>query len=141
MAERDTPERFLHERNIAVLATVGHEGRPHALPIWYLYEDGVIIMLAGERSQKRRNIERNPEVALTVDRREPPYYALMVQGTAEIGPPPSDDLRLRIATRYLGEDLGRQYTARGSAAGTVTIRMRPRRLIEYHGRTGSARSE
>jgi PPOX class probable F420-dependent enzyme len=141
MPEQDTPERFLSEPHIAVLSTVDREGRPHVLPIWYLYEDGEIIMLAGARSQKRRNIERNPEVALTVDRRSVPYYAVMARGTAAIGPPPDDDLRLRIAVRYLGEELGRQYTARGSAQGTITIRMRPRRLIEYRGQAGRSRAE
>jgi PPOX class probable F420-dependent enzyme len=141
MTERDTPEAFLREPNLAVISTVGPGGRPHALPIWYVYEDGAIIMITGRGSQKHRNIERNPEVAVTVDRRTLPYYAVMVQGKAEIGAQPSDELRLTIAERYLGEELGRRYVASGSGAGTVTIRLRPRRFVEYHGVSGKQKDE
>jgi PPOX class probable F420-dependent enzyme len=131
MPQRDTPETFLREANIAILSTVGPGGGPHAAPIWFDYEDGEIVMITGARSQKARNIERNPEVALTVDHRSPPYYAVMVQGTAELGPRPSDELRRCIAVRYLGEELGQRYTSMGTGEGTVTIRLRPRKIMEY----------
>lgn len=127
----DTAIAFLAQANIAIFSTVGPGNRPQALPIWYAYEDGEIVMMASARSQKVRNIKRNPEVALTVDQRTPPYYAAMVQGAAVIGEQPDDDLRLRIAIRYLGDELGRQYTARGTGEGVVTIRLRPRSIVEY----------
>ena len=136
MVNRDTPETFLREAEIGVLSTVGPDGRPHAAPIWFLYEDGAIVMITGARSRKARNIARNPEVALTVDRRSLPYYAVMVRGVAEIGPRPADDLRLRMAVRYLGEDLGRRYHDAGTGEGTVTIRVQPRSIVEYRGRSG-----
>ena len=40
-------------------------------------------------SQKHRNIERCQDVTLVIDRRDLPYYAVMVQGRAEIGSAPS----------------------------------------------------
>ncbi len=40
-------EELLREPNVAVLATVGSGDRAHAAPIWYLYEDGVLIMSTG----------------------------------------------------------------------------------------------
>ena len=134
MPDQDTPEARLQETNVAILSTVGPKDRPHAVPIWFLYEDGTLIMTAGARSQKVRNITRNAEVALTVDRRSLPYYAVMVQGTAEIGPPPTDALRRRIAVRYLGEELGVRYTSSGTSEGAVTILVRPRKIMEYKGR-------
>jgi PPOX class probable F420-dependent enzyme len=131
VAEQDTPQAFLQEPNIAILSTVGPGGRPHATPIWFIYEDGEVVLMVDERSQKARNIARNAEVALTVDRRAVPYYAVMIQGAAEIGPRPSDDLRLRIAVRYLGEELGRGYTSMNTGEGVVTVRVRPRKIMEY----------
>ena len=129
-------QSFLAEPNIAVLATVDRRGRAHAAPVWYLYDDGVIIISTGRGSQKHRNIEANPEISVVVDRRALPYYALMVQGTAEIGPVFSDADRLRLAVRYLGEDLGRRYVERTAAEDSVTIRLRPRKIIEFNGRAG-----
>ena len=49
-------------------------------------------------------------MTLVVDDRRVPYYAVMVQGTAEIGPRLSDEARLRMAIRYLGEEWARAYT-------------------------------
>ncbi len=140
MSDQRDRDEFLKQANVAVLATVGPGGRAHAAPIWYLYEDGVFLMSTGRGSQKHRNVERHPEVTLVVDDRRVPYYAVMVQGAVEIGPRLPDEARLRMAVRYLGEDLGRAYIARVSAEDSVTVRLRPRKFIEYHGRAGRTQS-
>ena len=129
-------EEFLAEANVAVLATVGPGGGAQAAPIWYLYEDGVFILSTGRGSQKHRNIERHPEVTLVVDRRTLPYYAAMAQGSAEIGPPLSEAERSRLAVRYLGEELAKAYLARTAGGDSVSIRLRPRKIIEFRGVAG-----
>src|SRR3990172_11505506 len=128
-------EAFLQESNVAILATVGPAGA-HAVPIWYLYEDGVFLMSTGGGSQKHRDLERNPNVTLVVDRRTLPYYAVMARGAVEIGPQLPDEERLRMYVRYLGEEMGRAYVAQGSGEDSVSIRLTPRKFIEYHGRAG-----
>ena len=129
-------EAFLQEANVAVLATVDGRSRAHAAPIWYLYDDGVFLMSTGRGSQKHRNVERHPEVTLVVDDRTVPYYAVMAQGAAEIGPRLPDEDRLRMAVRYLGEQLGRAYIASVSGEDSVTIRLKPRKFVEFRGRAG-----
>ncbi len=136
MSDQDDREQFLKEPNVAVLATVDAKGRAHAAPIWYLYEDGVLIMSTGRGSQKHRNVEAHPDVTLVVDRRTLPYYAVMARGRAEIGPPLTEHKRLRMAVRYLGEEMGRAYVAGRSGGESITIRLRPRKLIEYKGVAG-----
>ncbi len=136
MSEQQNREEFLSQPNVAVLATVDGKGRAHAAPIWYLYEDGVFVMASGRGSQKHRNVERNPEVTLVVDDRTVPYYAVMVRGRAEIGPILTEDERLRMATRYLGEEMARAYISGTRGENSVSIRLRPRKVIEYGGRAG-----
>ena len=122
---------YLEETNVAILATTGPGSRAHAMPVWYVYDDGQIIVGAGANSQKRRNIDRNGHATLVIDRREPPYRALMVQGTAEVGPAAPPELRLRIATRYLGEQRAREYVEETAGGDSITIRITPRRFMEY----------
>ncbi len=131
-------ESFLAEPNVAVLATVDHRGRgrAHAAPVWYLCDAGEIVISTGRDSQKHRNIEANPEITVVVDRRTLPYFALMIQGAAEIRPRLSETDRFRLATRYLGEETGRRYVERTSGEDAVTIRLRPRKIIEFNGRAG-----
>jgi PPOX class probable F420-dependent enzyme len=137
MQRHDEREQFLKQPHVAILATIGPGNRPHAMPIWYLYENGDFIILTGDGSQKHRNVERHPQVTLAIDRRDLPYYAVMIQGTATLGPPPSDALRLRLATRYLGEEGGAAYTARRRGTKSVTIRVHPDKFVEYRGNAGS----
>ena len=136
MSEPEHREQFLAQSHVAILATIGPGNRPHAMPVWYLYEDGTFIILTGRGSQKHRNIERHADVTIVVDRRDLPYYAVMVQGIATIGAAPSHELRLRMATRYLGATRAATYTARMSDADSVTIRVRPEKVVEYHGVAG-----
>lgn len=129
-------EAFLNESNVAVLATVDPRGRAHAAPIWYVYDNGVFIMSTGSGSQKHRNIEANPEVTLVVDRRTLPYYAVMARGPVEIGPPLSPEDRLRIVRRYLNEEQTTRYMERMSGQDSISLRLKPRKLIEFTGRAG-----
>jgi PPOX class probable F420-dependent enzyme len=132
----ESQSSFLAEANVAVLATVDQRGRPHAAPVWYLWEDGELVISTGRGSQKHRNVEANPEITVVVDRRSLPYFALMLHGRAEIAPPMDPAERLRLATRYLGEDLGRRYIERTTGEDAVTIRLRPRKVVEFNGRAG-----
>ena len=129
--ERD---EFLREANVAVLGTVNSRGQPHGAPVWYLYDDEVFVVSTGRGSRKHRNAEANPNVSLVVDTKAPPYYAVMVQGTAEIGPAMGEEERLRLAIRYLGEDRGRRYvesTRGGDEEQSVTLRITPRSFATY----------
>ena len=128
-------EEFLKQANVAILATVGPAGA-HAVPIWYLYENGAFLMSTGRGSQKHRDLERNPNVTLVVDRRTLPYYAVMARGRVEVGPGLDVATRRRIAARYLTDDQLEAYRARAPDGESVSIRLTPRKLIEYHGRAG-----
>jgi PPOX class probable F420-dependent enzyme len=124
-------EALLQEPNIIVLSTVDAKGRPHSTPVWYLYDDGEVRISVGKDGQKHRNVQRNSNVSVVIDRRGLPYYAIMIQGTVEIGPGFSDEDRLRLAVRYLGEELGKRYTESTNGGDSVTLRIRPRKVMEF----------
>lgn len=129
-------EAMLGEANIAVLATVDAKNRAHAAPIWYLYENGEFLISTGRGSQKHKNIEANPNVTLVIDDRTVPYLAAMVRGKAEIEDALSDEQRKELAYRYLGEEIGNAYLASTEGGSSVTIRLRPEKVIEFNGRAG-----
>ena len=129
-------KKFAAEVNVAVLATVGGKGRPHATPIWYLFDDGEFVLSVGRGGQKHRNLERNPEATLVIDSRVVPYYALMVSGRMEIGAPLSDGQRLAMARRYLGEETGKRYVEMTKGEDSVGLRLKPRKVMEFSGRAG-----
>lgn len=128
-------EQFLKGTNVAVLATVGPGGQPHAAPIWYVYENGALTFFTGRGSQKCKNIQRDNRVTLVVDKRELPYYVATLQGEAREVDPPAD-LRLRMAKHYLGEDAGASYVARNPGGDSVAFRITPGKVNEYRGEAG-----
>jgi len=132
----DDREAFLKQANLAVLTTAGADGRPHGAPVWYLYDDGVFVISTGRGSRKHKNLLANPSVCLVIDKRTLPYYVVMAHGRVELGPSLAAADRLRLAARYLGEEAGRLYVERTPGEDSVTVRLRPERIVEYHGRAG-----
>src|SRR3954453_16537518 len=58
---------FLDEQKIVSVATVGPHGRPHLVPLWYVHEDGELIGWTYAKSQKAKNLERDPHAILQVE--------------------------------------------------------------------------
>lgn len=61
-------ERLAASRSFWVV-TVSAEGRPHALPVWGVWDDDELrfAFSCGPRARKARNLAANPQVAVTVD--------------------------------------------------------------------------
>jgi PPOX class probable F420-dependent enzyme len=89
--------------NLARLAYVGRNGRPHVVPIWCMYQDGDIIMVTGPKADKVAALEQNAAVALTIDSSKPPYHVLLIDGDATVEPTEGMAPEYpEIVGRYLG---------------------------------------
>jgi PPOX class probable F420-dependent enzyme len=58
---------FFDEQRTVVCATNGREGRPHLMPLWYVVRDGRLWSWTYAKSQKVRNLERDPRATLQVE--------------------------------------------------------------------------
>lgn len=62
---------FLDEQRIVQVATIGPNGRPHLMPLWYVVEDGaddpVLRGWTFAKSQKAKNLERDPHATISID--------------------------------------------------------------------------
>ncbi|MDO8184259.1 pyridoxamine 5'-phosphate oxidase family protein [Conexibacter sp. JD483] len=58
---------FLDEQRTVVVATVGRDGWPHLMPLWYTVRDGELWAWTYARSQKVKNLERDDRVTLQVE--------------------------------------------------------------------------
>ena len=87
---------------IAHLGT-SHEDRPHVAPLWYNYRDGAVEIATTGR--KLENIQRNPRVALSVQKDEDghPQWGVTLQGTATVI---EDDEESRAALRRINRKYG-----------------------------------
>ena len=58
-------ERFLAEAQLYWIITVRADGRPHAVPLVGVWQDGAFAFCTGAEEQKQRNLDVNPRVAVT----------------------------------------------------------------------------
>ena len=58
---------FLEQSRVATMATVGPEGQPHLVAMWYAVLDGVIWFETKARSQKAVNLGRDPRITVLVE--------------------------------------------------------------------------
>jgi PPOX class probable F420-dependent enzyme len=58
---------FLDQQRVVICATNGHRGWPHLMPLWYTVRDGQIWAWTYAKSQKVKNLERDPRATLQVE--------------------------------------------------------------------------
>jgi nitroimidazol reductase NimA-like FMN-containing flavoprotein (pyridoxamine 5'-phosphate oxidase superfamily) len=121
VAER---EDFVAGMHVGVLA-IDEPGRgPHALPIWYLYVDGELLMGIEASARKAELLRAAGRASLTVQSEAVPYKYVSVEGPIVLEPARHDELEL--AARYLGDELGAWYVEHNPrTAHSLTVRLRP----------------
>jgi PPOX class probable F420-dependent enzyme len=63
----DEQRELLEAARVAIITTNGPKGWPHAMPMWYLPRDGEIWIWTYGKSQKVRNLERDPKATLLIE--------------------------------------------------------------------------
>jgi PPOX class probable F420-dependent enzyme len=58
---------FLQDGRTLLVATNGPHGRPHLMPLWYMMRDGELWGWTYAKSQKVRNLERDPRATVQVE--------------------------------------------------------------------------
>jgi PPOX class probable F420-dependent enzyme len=113
------------------LATTRRDGRPHVVPIWFVLDSDDLVFNTGADSVKGRSLARTGWASLCVDDQRPPYSFVTVSGPVTI----STDLEemlpfaIRIAERYVGEDLAEQFGRRNAVEGELLVRLRAEHVL------------
>lgn len=117
------------------LATVGADGRPHVVPVWFVLDGDTVVFTTGASSVKARHMRRDARVAFCIDDETPPYAFVLIEGTAQTSPNPPDMLEwtTRIAGRYMGADLAAAYGKRNAVEGELLVRVTPTKVIAVKG--------
>jgi PPOX class probable F420-dependent enzyme len=84
-ADRHALERLATDR-IGWLTTVTPEGQPQTFPIWFLWEDGEILVYSDRRARRNENIRTNPRVSFHLNDDGTGGDIVVVTGEARIDP-------------------------------------------------------
>jgi PPOX class probable F420-dependent enzyme len=106
-------ERLLTSEPLMAHFATSVDDRPHAAPVWYRYDDGVVAIVTTGR--KLENVRKNPRVALSVQKDESgdPRWTATLRGTATVVEEPDAfrETNRRINAKYgASEDAHSQNT-------------------------------
>ena len=100
----DSAREMLRGKAYAHVVTRSAGGRSQITMVWADEIDGHLAFNTSRGRVKLRNIEREPQIAVTVqDPRDPQQY-LVLQGHAEVLPEGGSEHIDRLAVRFLGLD-------------------------------------
>ncbi|WP_309649432.1 PPOX class F420-dependent oxidoreductase [Nocardioides sp.] len=82
----DEVDTFLTQRRNATIATLGPQGRPHLVAMWYAYVDGHVWIETKAKSQKVVNLRRDPTMSFLVETGNTydQLRGVALEGTAEV---------------------------------------------------------
>jgi PPOX class probable F420-dependent enzyme len=58
---------LIETERVVVVSSLGPRGWPHVMPLWYVPRDGEIWIWTYAKSQKVRNLERDPRATLLIE--------------------------------------------------------------------------
>jgi PPOX class probable F420-dependent enzyme len=63
----DEQRELIETERVVVVSSLGSRGWPHVMPLWYVPRDGEIWIWTYAKSQKVRNLERDPRATLLIE--------------------------------------------------------------------------
>lgn len=117
-----TPDvlRLLARPNPAVVATVRRDGAPVSAAVWYLWDDGDVLLSMGASSPRRRQLEHDPRLTLTVLDAASWYRQVTLHGEAvEV----ADDDGRRVIDRLSQHYDGRDFPDTGLSHAFARVRV------------------
>jgi general stress protein 26 len=138
---------FLVEHRVVTCATIGRRGWPHLMPLWYVVRDGEVWSWTYAKSQKVRNLQRDPRATIQIESgagyeelrgvmiESEPVIHRDTELVAEIGA----SILARYATGTADADEDLVDAVRAQAAKRVALQFVPLRVASWdHGKLGGA---
>jgi PPOX class probable F420-dependent enzyme len=130
--------RFLAEEQTLTIATLGPDGRPHLAPLWYAVDGDQLLCWTYAKSQKARNLERDPRATVQVEagRVYAELRGVTLECDVELERDPERvlDIGLAVAAHQAGGGPpggDARAALAGQAAKRVGLRLSPTRVASW----------
>jgi PPOX class probable F420-dependent enzyme len=125
---------LIEDERVVIVSSLGRNGWPHSMPLWYVPRDGEVWIWTYAKSQKVRNLERDPRATLLVETgyEYTELRGVMIEAEAEI----HRDLE---TVSGFGRELTVRYSegiesVEGDAAAALEAQAAKRVSIHFHPR-------
>jgi PPOX class probable F420-dependent enzyme len=130
---------LIESERIIVVSTIGPRGWPHSMPLWYVPRDGEIWIYTYAKSQKVRNLERDPRATLLAETGHEygELRGIEIEAEADIHRDLDTVFKLaqELTLRYAGSDGAIDEDAlpalEAQARKRVAVRFEPKRVATW----------
>jgi PPOX class probable F420-dependent enzyme len=125
----DHVAKRLRDNVIIWFSTVRPDGRPHLVPVWFLWQNGTILIFS-KSDQKIRNLRANPRVMMALDDTQGGDDVVLIEGMTEL----IEGIKVTTSPEYLAkysaQFQGMHWTAEAMEASyTQALRITPTRFL------------
>ena len=125
-------ESFLQTARTARLCSFNEDETIHAVPVWYLYKEGAIIISTPEGCRKVKNAKRNRNVTVLVDSEDPPSRGVIMYGKADVNDIDVSSTMMALFEKYApGEKIEKTVQSLFKIAKWVKIVIVPERIVSF----------
>lgn len=123
----DPVKKLIEAKTFANVATLMPDGSPHVTQTWVDHDGDIVLINTFEGSQKHRNAERNPKIALDIVDPTNPYKMAVVRGRVkEITFDGAEDHVDKMARKYQGTE---KYEMRRPGMKRILIKIEPTHVV------------
>ncbi|MDH5374247.1 MAG: pyridoxamine 5'-phosphate oxidase family protein [Candidatus Bathyarchaeota archaeon] len=121
---------FLRKPRVARLATIGSDGYPHIVPIYFMLDGDDILFGSDRDNRKVRNALTNPKGAVVVGGEPATDEAgYTIQGNLTMEDDTDHSMARRMLCRYESKDEAEKTLAAWVNSDLVIIRLKPKSII------------
>ena len=119
----------------AWLTTVSPDGQPQSMPVWFIWQDGEILVYGDHRARRNGNLASNPKVGFHLPDNGIGQDIVAIEGEARIDPdyPRAPDNPVYLAKYGEWIDGAMGGPAKFSETYNIPIRITPTRGVTFHG--------
>ena len=102
-------EDFIKSAKIARICTHNKDGTIHAVPVWFDYVNGEIIIGTPKASHRARNLKRNNNVTVLIDEFGSTTRGVIIYGKASMEDKDMGQAAVSIFSRHMPQEAARAY--------------------------------
>lgn len=132
-ADLERREQRLNDDLIAWLGTTRSDGRPHLVPVWFVWDGQELLILSQPTTQKVRNLSINPRVTIALDDTRGGQDLVILDGEAMLTAESLDSTRVTTYLRKYATQLAEMDWSPEAylAEYTQAIVVRPTRFLDW----------
>ena len=130
-------DSLLDRETVVWLSSVRPDGRPHLIPIWFLWDGEAVLFASKPQACKVANLRENADCMLAIGDPDADFDVALIEARAELASMPTADLLAAgLHTKYRDRmDVAGLTPASFAATYSQVVRIVPTRWLPWHGRS------